>query len=174
MHRCCAEIGLLLLMTGVAAPVAAEDRVLTAKEQFANLSWLEGHWRGEDFEAYYTSTEGWLILSVSKHYNSEADGAFGEFEQIAIRGGVVTLTPFPGGVRSEHSFALVLCDPDRNRVEFENLEHDWPTHFMYESPDHDTLHIVLTGPDEYGEGGESYMEWTLTRVVEPPLLERSE
>jgi|GEM_PF-2480281 len=172
MRRMLYLLGVMLVLASGVMPVAAEDEVMTAKDQFASMAWLEGHWRGEDIEAYYTSPAGWLILSVSKHYAEDGNSVFGEFEQFAIRGGIVTLTPFPGGKQSEHSFPLVSCDPDRNRVEFENLEHDWPTHFLYESPDNDTLHIVVSGPDEMGE--ESSLAFTLKRVVELPLLGRSE
>lgn len=156
----------LMLHTGTNLPASGEELPLTPEEQLAGLAWLEGDWRSEESEMSYTGPTGGMILAFGKVYMGESRSAYGKFEQFSIRDGVVTLTPFPGCRQSDSYFPLVMSDPANRRAEFENLKHDWPTHFLYECPDENTLHLVMSGPR--ADGSISTWEFTLVRVGSAP------
>src|SRR5215203_1946027 len=102
--------------------------------QIADLSWLEGVWRGRiggrDFEAHYTGVDGGQILSASK-YTKDGKPAGFEFERFEQRADTLVLTPFPEG-KSSVSFPLAEYDAKARRAVFENLTHDFPTRISYQ------------------------------------------
>ena len=127
-----------------------------------DLGWLEGHWAGEfegtPFEAYYTSTEGEAILSVSKEFIDE-DHCFIEFEKFIVKDGQIILTPYPNGKQSV-DFVLVDYNPESKSARFENLDHDFPTDITYRSITNDSLLIQVAGP---GKDGRQVLEINLKR-----------
>jgi len=119
----------------------------------ADLSWLEGIWRGRiggrDFEAHYTGVDGGQILSASK-YTEDGKPAGFEFERFEQRGDTLLLTPFPEG-KSSVSFPLAEYDGKSRRASFENLAHDFPTRISYQRIARDRLTILVSGPGEDGK-----------------------
>jgi hypothetical protein len=63
-----------------------------AGEKLKSLSWIAGHWRSDDFETFYSTPEGGVIMSLSKGY-SDGAASFVEFEKIHVVGNDVLLTP---------------------------------------------------------------------------------
>ena len=74
------------------------------------------------------------------------------------REGVVTLWPYPKGVRSERGFPLVR---EEDGYVFENLEHDFPVRIVYVREGEDRLAPRIEGSDGQGPG------WQLARVACP-------
>lgn len=134
----------------------------TAAERLESLAWLAGTWKSDSFETHYTSPEGGLILSVSKHYEG-GRAAFFEFERFEVRGEDVVLVPYPGGDESV-SFRLVGHHPDAKKAVFENKEHDFPTSLTYELRAPDNLTIVVAGPQG---GREASFALDLKRSEQP-------
>lgn len=150
--------GILLLTS--AAPVARRP---VAPPGVADLSWLEGTWRGRvggrDFEAHYTGVEGEQVLSASKYTENGKPAGF-EFERFEQRGDTLLLTPFPEG-RSSVSFPLAEYDAGARRAVFENLSHDFPTRITYQRVARDRLTILVSGPGE--DGKEQVLTYALNR-----------
>jgi len=121
--------------------------------QIADLSWLEGVWRGKiggrEFEAHYTGVDGGQILSASKYTESGKPAGF-EFERFEQQGDTLVLTPFPEGMSSA-SFPLKEFDPKAKRAVFENLAHDFPTRISYQRASGGRLTILVSGPGEDGK-----------------------
>src|SRR5919112_4348754 len=104
------------------ADPSAPNRVSTYAPTIADLSWLEGVWRGKiggrEFEAHYTGAEGGQILSASK-YSEDGKPAGFEFERFEQRGDTLLLTPYPEGQASV-SFPLADYHAENRRAVFEN------------------------------------------------------
>jgi hypothetical protein len=138
-------------------------RLPASPPSIAELSWLEGVWRGKigarDFEARYTSPDGGLILSASKYIAGGKAVGF-EFERFEEKDGTVVLTPYPDG-KSSVSFRLTDFDHKARRAVFENPAHDFPTRISYQRVAEDSLTILVSGP---GKGGkESVIRYQLGR-----------
>lgn len=165
-------IGALALLSVIfpGVPAMSDPAVLTPEEQIASLDWLTGHWKGGSFEAIYAPPAGGMVLSLSRQYDNTGRVIFFEFERINIEQGVVVLCPYPGGEQSPSTFPLVTCEPSACRVTFANPGHDWPTHFVYESPSSDTLHIRLSGPESAESDAQRVLDFWLTRIADSPLV----
>jgi len=131
---------LLLLATPILASESAVD------DQLAGLGWLAGTWRSDTLLAHYSSPDGNLILSTSKHLD-EGQAVFFEFERFQMNDGRVLYTPYPGGKQSSDSFSMVEHDPAARRAVFENPAHDFPQRFIFHRPDDDRLVITTTDMD---------------------------
>jgi len=164
--------GALVLLSVIfpGVPAMSDPAVLTPEEQIASLDWLTGHWKSGAFEAIYAPPSGGMVLSLSRQYDTTGRVIFFEFERISIEQGVVVLCPYPGGEQSPSTFPLVTCEPSARRVTFANPGHDWPTHFVYESPSSDTLHIRLSGPESAEGDAQRVLDFWLTRIADSPLV----
>ena len=131
-------LALLLLPTSV---LAAEPATNT---ELDGLRWLAGTWRSDTLLAHYSSPEGNLILSASKHLD-DGQVVFFEFERFQLNDGRVLYTPYPGGRQSSDSFPMVEHDPAARRAVFENPAHDFPQRFIFHRRDDD--HLVITTTD---------------------------
>ena len=119
-----AQIGLVLLYTSLAQIASASIH---------DLSWISGHWtgtyKGLSIEAQYSSSNGNLILGSTKMVNPQEKVAFYEFEEIAQDGNNMILRALPFG---KPGADFPMKEQSRNRVVFENLNHDFPTRIIYE------------------------------------------
>lgn len=147
-------IGLLLALAlaGACGNLSAANDAATS---VAELSWLAGQWRGttpasRTIEANYTTPEGGVLLGTSKEYTADGHCVFFDLEHFAMKDGVLTLTPHPGGKRSRNSFPLESLDRAARRAVFVNRAHDWPQQFVYERLSDERLLITLSGPDKKG------------------------
>lgn len=88
------------------------------------------------------------------------DGRVLSFEFSLIRevGDSLTLLPHPGGVASEHSFALTRSGP--GEALFEAPDHDYPRRIRY-SRDGDGLRASIDG----GEGDSSPRQWFMAPIA---------
>ena len=142
---------------------SALSRLSTSSPTIADLSWLEGVWRGKiggrEFETHYTGAEGGQILSASKYAEGGKPAGF-EFERFEQRGDTLLLTPFPEGMSSV-SLPLVEYDQKSRRAIFENLAHDFPTRISYQRAAGNRLIILVSGPGE--DGKEQVLTYDLDR-----------
>jgi hypothetical protein len=149
----------LILFSSPTSPL----RVPASPPTVADLSWLEGTWRGRiggrDFEAHYTGVEGGQVLSASKYTEAGQPAGF-EFERFEQRGDTLILTPYPEG-ESSVSFPLAEYDAENRRAVFENLAHDFPTRISYQRLSRDRLTILVSGPAE--DGKEQVLTYALRR-----------
>jgi hypothetical protein len=153
----------LLVALSFPRPATSEEPV---RAGIASLTWLEGTWEGEDamgrWETSYTSPHGGSMLSSMKLTKGDRPLHF-DFERWREEGGVVVLTPFPGGVASV-DFKATAHDAKEKRIVLENPAHDFPKKFVYASPAKDRLQITLEGT----EGGKpTRMEFDLKRRRAP-------
>lgn len=138
---------------------APEQRTLSAHDKLSSLSWLSGHWKGDDYETFYTSPEGGIILSLSKAF-SEGKVVFTEYEKIHIKGNDVLLTPHIEG-QKKVSFTLTGYNPEVKKARFVNKKHDFPREISFDLTSPDNLVINLSGV----EGGkEQSMQMNLQRA----------
>jgi hypothetical protein len=133
-------LNLLLLATSALASEPATNTEL------GGLSWLAGSWRSDTLLAHYSSPEGNLILSMSKHLDG-GQAVFFEFERFQMNEGRVVYTPYPGGRQSSDTFPMVEHDPAARRAVFENPAHDFPQRFIFHRRDDDRLVITTTDMD---------------------------
>ena len=162
---------LTLLLSSSAPPVRLTDALSApsplprspASPSVADLTWLEGVWRGEiggrQFEARYSGPDGGQILSASKYTQDGTPAGF-EFERFEQQGDSLVLTPFPEG-KSSISFPLAEYDAKARHAVFENLAHDFPTRISYQRVGRDRLIIMVSGPGE--DGNEQVVTYALTR-----------
>lgn len=141
----------LLALAGAGSLRAANDSATSVAE----LSWLAGQWRGttpagRTIETTYTTAEGGVLLGTSKEYTADGRCVFFDLEHFAMKDGVLTLTPHPGGKRSRNFFPLESLDRAARRAAFVNRAHDWPQQFVYERLSEERLRITLSGPDKKG------------------------
>lgn len=109
-----------------------------------SLGFLTGRWRGETWDATYSTPEGGKILSFAKEYAKDGAVGFFEYERIEVLDGRVVLTPAPFG-RPSVRFPLVRFDPVAQKATFQNLRHDFPTSITYWRVSPARLRFVLTG-----------------------------
>lgn len=112
------------------------------------LAWLAGSWKGTieggEWEASYTSAEGGEVLSASKELRG-GRVAMIEFEHFRVVDGVLVMTPFPFGKRSDTSFAITELDRDARRAVFANPDHDFSQEIVYHRAAEDRLAITVAG-----------------------------
>jgi len=146
-----------------APDVPVPGRLPASAPTIADLSWLEGVWRGQiggrEFEAHYTGVEGGQILSASKYTEGGKPAGF-EFERFQQEGDTLVMTPFPEGMSSV-SFPLAEYDEKAKRAVFENLAHDFPTRISYQRAARNRLTILVSGPGE--DGKEQVLTYNLER-----------
>lgn len=143
-----------LLLIGLAVWAAAAARAQAPRTGTADLSWLSGDWQGtlangNTFHAHYTDATGGVILSVSKELNA-GHVVFYELEHFAEEDGGLVYTPHPQG-RKSREFPLLAYEATKQRVVFENLEHDFPKRFTFERKEPDRLVITLSGTSKEGQ-----------------------
>ena len=147
MGRCCGTSGrgiaaaLLLVASGcvgTAAPTVRLDPVQATPpggDPLGQALFMVGCWQSPPgtsattIEERYAPPAGGLILGTTRFLRPGARTTF-EFSTLAVEEGVLTLTPYPGGVRSPHAFRLTAAAP--GRLVFEAPEHDYPKRIIYE------------------------------------------
>jgi hypothetical protein len=123
----------------------------------AGLEFMAGCWRSGEAARYveevYTRPTANLMLGVSL---TVRDGRAVEHELIRVEasGDRVLMTPYPGGVASEHPFALTTLRPGEEAI-FEAPEHDYPKRILYRRNPDGTRTARIDGGPQDGEG----MEW---------------
>lgn len=114
----------------------------------ANLAWLAGSWKGTSeqgrWEASYTTPDGGVILSSNKEFRGDRVVMI-EFECFQMIDGVLTLTPYPFGKKSDTTFPLKEIDDTQSRAVFANPEHDFPKEITYHRSAANKLEIKVTG-----------------------------
>ena len=120
---------LCLVMLGVTISFADESP--KTAPSLESLSWLEGHWRGDDegvrMEELWMSAEGAVMPGV--HRDLFANGrSFFEYLRIELRpSGIVYLASPRGGATTE----FPLRESSESFALFENPEHDFPQRIEY-------------------------------------------
>ena len=129
-------------------------------EDARDLAFMTGCWEGSASEG--TIEERWtpaanLMLGTTRYVVNGRVTGF-EFAVISGEGGDISMTPYPEGVRSEHSFRLASGVGER--AVFEAPEHDFPKRILYATAPGDSLRVRIDG----GEGSDQASEWRLGRV----------
>ncbi|HET6243081.1 MAG: hypothetical protein H0V01_09215 [Bacteroidetes bacterium] len=115
------------------------------KEAMNKMSWIEGEWINEkDGEL---SIETWRFNNPAKLEGNgniliEGDTVFSEQMFIEIIDSEITFTAIPSGKMATR-FKLVL--QEEKRLEFENLEHDFPQRIIYWQENENTLNARIEG-----------------------------
>lgn len=124
-------------------PTAQPTKPATAAEQLDAMTWMAGHWGNDWFEVMYSSPKGGVLVGASKEYDKSRAIWF-ELEHFAVLDGVVTVTPYPGGVKSV-PFKLVGQELPLKKAVFQNPEHDFPSEISYERVSPEALRIQIAG-----------------------------
>ena len=90
------------------------------------LTWMAGSWADSDTEEWWTTPKGGLMLGMNRSVQRGKTGF--EFLRIAETPEGITYFGSPGG-RPPTPFRLRQLE--RQRVVFENLEHDFPQRIIY-------------------------------------------
>jgi hypothetical protein len=125
------------------------------------LAFLAGCWEVREPEGG-TIEERWtpaanVMLGTTRYVTDGGVSGF-ELAVIQLEDGVVVMTPYPGGIRSEHGFRLQPAAGEA--AVFAAPEHDFPKRIHYAPAAGDSLRIRIDG----GEGSEEAAEWRLGRV----------
>jgi hypothetical protein len=151
-------------IVGAAAALAVTAGAQLARggdgtEVTERLGFMAGCWQGRADGGIID--ERWTpaanIMLGATRYLSEGQVTGYEFAVIALDGGETVMTPYPGGVRSEHGFRLERGTGER--AVFSAPEHDFPKRIHY-GPAGDSLFVRIDG----GEGSDQADEWTMGRV----------
>lgn len=154
-------------LVGSVGPVAsAADEVEPSRYTLADLGFLAGCWGGSfgggsgEIEEFYTSPSANLILGTTR-YLKDGEAVQYEFTRIETTPAGLLMTPYPGGVASEHAF--VLTSVGGGVAVFEAPEHDYPKRIIYRTnPDGSRTARVDGGPTDL-EG----QEWAMQRIACP-------
>jgi len=136
-----------------AAPANSRDRLPARAAESVHaarigaLSWLAGAWRGvQDHGAYeeqWLAPAGGAMLGLSRFVEGGRMRSF-EFLRIEEHADGLVFTASPSG-QATTSFKLARIAG--RRVEFENLEHDFPVRIIYFLESTDTLAARVEGRD---------------------------
>ena len=114
----------LALMAGSAPPPAAPDPL-------AALSWMAGQWSGEEggvrSEERWTEPAGGMMLAV---HRDVAGGKAVHFEFLRIESTPEGIVYF-ASPRGKAATPFKLVESSKERVVFENAEHDYPRRILY-------------------------------------------
>lgn len=130
---------------------------------FRPVAFMTGCWRGEArgsstlIEERWAPPAGGLVLGTTRYLREGRAVGF-EFAHLAPVDGTLTLTPFPGGERSEHAFALTLHDA--GFAVFEAPEHDYPKRIRYALLPDGHLQASIDG----GPGDDDPRVWTMEPI----------
>ncbi len=143
---------LLTLTLSAAAPAPADA---------ASLSWMTGSWAGSqdgtDIEEVWTAPRGGTLLGLHRDVSGGRTVSF-EFMRIEAAADGVTYWASPKG-RPATPFRMV--ENAKDRVVFENREHDFPTRVLYWLGADGALHARIEGTLQ---GKAASEEWTWRRV----------
>ncbi len=115
------------------------------QESINKMKWLEGEWIKE--EEGESAIEIWKFDSPSKLQGDgsillNGDTVFSERMYIETLNSEIVYTAIPSGKKATE-FKLVLQED--KRLEFENLEHDFPQRIIYWQENENTLNARITG-----------------------------
>ena len=152
---------LTVVAVGGSAPVAD-----TTAQSLEPVAFMQGCWRGPlssaegDFvEERYGPPVGGVVLGTVAYVRA---GRPTQHEFIEIRAtaeGGVSLLPYPGGRRSEHTFHLT--SGDGAHAVFEAPEHDYPKRIVYRAVGSDGLE----GSTDSGPEDPSPARWPMRRIA---------
>ncbi len=143
-----------LLVLTVLTAGAARDAARLAEPTLSDLAFMSGCWEGplesgEDqgvIEEHYTAVSENVMLGTTRYLVQNRTVVF-EFSLITHDSTGVTLTPYPNGKRSEHSFRLTT--QSNGAAMFEAPEHDYPKRILYRRTERGTLVAQIDGgPDD--------------------------
>ena len=143
----------LMALTLAAAPAPAPTDA-------ASLDWMTGAWagvqNGTEIEEVWTAPRGGTLLGVHRDVSGGRTVAF-EFLRIEAAAGGLTYWGSPQG-RPATPFRMITNE--RNRVVFENKDHDFPTRILYWLAPDGALHARIEGTLQ---GKPASEEWTWRR-----------
>ncbi len=143
----------LLTLAFFAAPAAPAD--------VASLSWMSGVWTGSqngtEYEEVWTAPRGGSLLGLHRDVSAGRTVSF-EFLRIEAAEGALVYWASPGG-RPATPFRAV--ETAKDRIVFENREHDFPTRILYWLGPDGALHARIEGTLQGKPAGE---EWTWHRA----------
>ncbi len=145
------------IVTG-SAPVAAQHSM-------SAVAFMTGCWEGPFgsgerqgvIEERYTTPSANVLLGTTRYLRDGRAVQF-EFTLLEVADGVLVMTPYPRGARSEHSFALT--EVAGQRAVFEAPEHDFPKRIIYDG----SVEGALTASIDGGEGSTESATWSMKRV----------
>ena len=146
-------LSILLALTLSAAPGTPADT--------ASLSWMSGSWAGSqdgtEAEEVWTSPRGGSLLGLHRDVSAGRTVSF-EFLRIEASGGALVYWASPGG-KPATPFRAV--ESAKNRIVFENREHDFQNRILYWLGPDGALHARVEGTLRGKPAGE---EWTWRRT----------
>jgi hypothetical protein len=127
----------------------------------ATLSWMSGSWAGSqggtDMEEVWTTPKGGSLLGLHRDVSGGRTISY-EFFRIEAAPGGLTYWASPQG-RPATPFRMV--ESGKDRIVFENREHDFPTRILYWLGGDGTLHAKVEGTLQ---GQPASEEWSWRRV----------
>lgn len=127
----------------------------------ASLSWMTGSWSGSqngtEMEELWTAPRGGSLLGLHRDVSGGRTVSF-EFLRIEATADGLTYWGSPQG-RPATPFRMV--ESAKDRVVFENREHDFPTRILYWLASDGTLHARIEGTLR---GQPASEEWAWRRV----------
>lgn len=121
------------------------------------LNWMAGQWRGDYhgavMDAFYSEPAGQMILGQTK-ISSGDQVEFFEFEKIVQVNDTIELTPMPFG---QIDVTFGLKEITKNRVVFENPQHDFPTRIIYELKESGDLFARIEGMQNGSPASEDFL-----------------
>lgn len=122
-----------------------------------DLAWLAGSWAGPDgnlhHEEHWTAPRGGAMVGMHRTIKDDRMAEF-EFIRIEERDGVLIYLSMPNGRSPATLFPLRTLE--RERVVFENAQHDFPQRIIYWKAGND-LRARIEGTTD---GKTTSMEWT--------------
>lgn len=120
--------GLTFTISGMSFFATSALLFLLAAPEFPE--WMAGTWRGEHggvrMEEHWTNADGGMMLGL--HRDIGAKRTSFEFARIAREGESLVFLAQPGG---KPATRFTLQSSDRQRIVFENLQHDFPQRVIY-------------------------------------------
>ncbi len=134
------SIGVVVLVVSAFVAAGPQDskKSKPAAKGIEQLAWMAGSWKdakeNQSAEEHWTAPAGNLMVGM--HRDVMGKKAFFEYLRIEEKRGKVTYVASPMG-RGETRFPMTKCE--KQRVVFENPEHDFPQRIVYWLED-GTLH----------------------------------
>jgi hypothetical protein len=151
---------LLVAPLAIAAAETAGAFAVESPVAIEELDWIAGSWSGEKdgivSEEHWTTPSGGGLVGMHKDVR-QGRMIFFEFLRIVSDEKGVCYIASPGGAPPT-SFCAI--EGGRQRVVFENLEHDFPQRILYWLDGDGRLHARIEGPPG---GDQRTEEWVWTR-----------
>jgi hypothetical protein len=127
--------------------------VAHAEPRARELAWLSGSWvseaDGTRGDLQFLPPGGGMLLGTNRLVAGEVV-TFAEFTRIEEKNGTLVLSPTPLFLLTagKTGVSFKLKSLEKNRVEFENPEHDFPKVIVYELKDGNRLLLHVEGKKE--------------------------